>query len=103
MSREIDHIIAREVMGWGPTTCGSLADGRGRGMESFFPSDDLLHAWEVVETMRRTYGIRMNSDLDGNDRDVWYFSFCRPGVSWSAKEASLPLAICEAAIKAVRA
>lgn len=119
---EIDALIAVEVMGW--TKCGGGAPSfqyfRGSGSDiagialltakaghlSWSPSTDIAHAWQVVERLRDA-GINLSIEPRGLTEREWHVGDCGDsyeGDEWkhAAWNASATLAICRAALKAVR-
>ena len=125
---ELDVAVAREVMGWTEplhvtADCEKRRGGRtrywligtppicticnGRNLPRF--STDIAAAFEVVEAMRgRGYWWEMRCPCQrGDDRHIARFEMdadvAGPYTFAAARHASLPRAICKAALEAVRA
>ena len=107
-SEELDRAIATEVMGWQDHPSFAFAlDVPGsdepayRYKESWSPSTDISHAWEVVEKMReRRWQFNRHPESDQWQAIV----NCRAlRDTKSACVETLPRAICLAALAAVRA
>lgn len=111
---ELDALVAEKVMGWRVTphpdlhgaTYFEVPDGTATVMPDMF-STDIAAAWTVVEKMRADgWGFGFGTEEGGgwaaifaNGRDGMAFEEYEEGYSF---EAAAPLAICRAALKAVR-
>jgi len=110
--RELDKLIAVEVMGLVPCTnewhkepsgqfpcyADPLSPAMGGELENY--SSDIRDAWQVVERMRE-----LERALKLWDRGNHYcaeFTDCGIPFSWYAPCVTAPRAICEAALQAVR-
>lgn len=91
----LDRLVAGKLFGWAivPAT-GERADGRGRGTDTFRPSQDIADAWEVVEHMAPRE-LRLGRMESGR----YYANFGHQPINATADTA--PLAICLAALSAV--
>ena len=114
---ELNAAAAIEVMGWwqrqtfpgeDPVFTWALSDNlKDDRPTTWSPSTDIAAAFEVVERILKT--LRLDVDImRGHPRwNEWLVQFSneptRDGVTLSARNASLPRAICEAALAAVRA
>lgn len=101
--RERDALVATEVMGW------NRREGTGEkdmfratqfGSTSAFPNytSSIAAAWEVVETMNKTWFVmveRISNHVSPDGR--WH---CEMG-GYHANESTAPEAICLSALKAV--
>jgi len=110
---ELDELIAEEVMGWicdergawvVPTEidgCGHMPNSGycidGWECDRFSPSEEIHHAWEIVEKMlSKGYDFELYGYASTKLYDC-HFS----GIGLVSAE-TMPLAICNAAIQAVR-
>jgi hypothetical protein len=114
--REMDALIAREVMGWSKIVLGSYGhwveeDGSGayttkHQVGDWCPSEDIAAAWQVVEKLRERNFYSQHTDLtltSGVEHWSWTFINHEPLAVYSVK-ATAPtaaLAICFAALLAV--
>lgn len=96
---EMDRLVAEKVMGWDPSEWH-----QGQDCRRWKPSNDIAHAWEVVEKMEAT--MRHFSLFYCETRCEW---LCRLDKCRCVEEdarikawgEAAPLAICRAALKAV--
>lgn len=110
MSREIDELIAEKVMGWkletiATSTYGSKADvwknETGKIMvydREWKPTSDISSAWRVVEKIQEKGYFEMTGwpgDYHVNFAD-------KDGHGFSGQASTAPLAICLAAITALK-
>lgn len=89
--REMDALVARQVMGWPEQDChpGALA------WAGWSPSTDIDSAWDVVEKMIEKHRVDLHGLRGGKDWRCWVAGFDH------ADAPTAPLAICRAALKAV--
>lgn len=104
---ELDCAIARDVLGWTPVPgTKHFANGMGYGTDCFLPSKDLDDAWQVVEALTaRDYSFTLSRDVVNQVPCQWWASFLAPCPAVrpeSARAEAAPLAICRAALLAVR-
>lgn len=115
---DLSVAVAEMVMGWTDITAKhSLHNTRGTapsGMRRYNQrvpgyATDIRRAWEVVEHMIETYGIKAHNGFmvgrqDAGDDHVpdslWYCEFYNPSEQCAGGDTA-PEAICKAAIKAV--
>lgn len=118
--RELDALVAERVMGWtvnrtndrhwhtvGPTgrerhiligrdCCAGQHD---YDSHAFMPSTDIASAWLVVEKLNATGWL---CDLFRNQMMThWHVAFAKDHTDSFVNDASAPLAVCLAALKAV--
>lgn len=127
--REMDQIIATEVMGWPEIIPGEVSHeeqplvcfiGRDRHIEvrqrevrgiwifeRWSPSIDIAPAMEIVEKLRDRHGITISAGPEDEGMDDWVVTVKEYGYrpfqdqTWEARADTLPLAICKAALLAV--
>lgn len=115
MSRAIDAMVAERVMGWGQhpimSDCWATGGQSGGGVyfrqkHYFCPSDDSVHAMEVVEKMR-ALGHTVRAEAGGKAGTSWQIEFLRgdDAGSWDrigeAEEEKFPMGVSLAALRAV--
>ncbi|RLG44476.1 MAG: hypothetical protein DRN81_04505 [Thermoproteota archaeon] len=117
---ELDRLMAEEVMGWeegedfdcskeGPLI---YYPSRNRVLgRKWSPSTDIAAAWEVIRKMLDSgWGCEIyspNNPYALENADKWFVVFAKSGpivmqLNFSAKAPSAPLAICRAALLAVK-
>lgn len=106
--RELDAIIINQIMNW-PVIKNEfyiggaiveISDKEGAAIEFCSPSKDMNLAYKVVEKMKQTHCITIGTDTGGR----YYCCFTPFGgnMVWTSHStASLPEAICKAALLAV--
>jgi len=116
--REMDALIAREVMGWKKIVLGSYGywveeDGSGayttkHQVGDWCPSEDIAAAWQVVEKMRQEYRFELFEYTTPEDGRHYRARFYRPRATMFCSEVSFvasayypAVAICRAALLAV--
>jgi hypothetical protein len=106
MSRALNRLVAEKVMGWRHTDAGSVViDGTPFCPSEFQPSTEIKDAWEVVEKMD-VFWFEMSYQHaadDGMEHERSKVDIYRSGGFdrvTSAIAATLPLAVCKAALGA---
>lgn len=121
--QEVDRMIVLEVMGWKPWEgdyhrgpSGRMYDITGDDYEiaPFEPSTDIAAAWEVVEKLKEldwALEVSVTNKLPEGDSETYYCGLLRgdDNAPWredfrhiQAWAATAPLAICHAALEAVK-
>ena len=99
---DLDRLVAEKVMGWKPVPCTCHKDqtkipGRSNGDGVHFnPSTNIAHAWEVVARFTPR-GVKV---MHFEEHGTWAANFGYQAMNSLADTA--PLAICRAALEAVR-
>jgi len=103
MTNEMDRLVAENVMGWKYNKGKITREVYGVLQEYHWnPSIDKAHAMQVVDKMIADGWIETALVYDG--KGEWLVEFYKNDNSGeSSVDKSLPLAICEAALKAVGA
>lgn len=100
MTRELDARIAERVMGWRHDEYGGYDTPTGYRLPDEIPpySTDIRAAWEVVERMG---SIKMDTD-EGYQRAAPFIFAMQDIPFWRLKAHDAALAICQAALAALR-
>lgn len=118
-NKEIDRLIAENVMGWVQGTCNGdpmlippeylktidelkfvLQPSEDYYLTSFHPTTDIRDAWEVVEKMKpNIFNLKWSEYRDRSEE--WECSFTTHHSTISVYSNTSPRAICLAALKAV--
>ena len=91
---EMDRCVAEKVMGWDPSEWH-----QGQDCRRWKPSNDIAHAWEVVEKIRDRYAVSLHAGILPSGFTP--YAAMVKGIKSYADTA--PLAICRAVLKAVEA
>ena len=103
--RELDRLVAEKVMGY-TAACNRLGDCR----HLFFPSENIAHAWRVIEkleTLHFQWTLHGNNPIRSfHDRkpcfEYWHYTNGKADRLGRAEADTVPLAVCLAALKAVK-
>lgn len=120
----LDRFVAEKVMGWALCSSNGLTpwhwwEGDGvdalsdggqlfadcAGVPAWNPSEDIAHAWEVIERMKALHGvwaIEEDEAVQDGEEFGWQAEVLIQGDrAYRARGATAPLAICRAALAAV--
>jgi len=96
---ELDALIATKVMGWGIIHYAGhqIIQRPGITMNEWSPSQSIADAWEVVEKLKHAD----NFEIAFYEGEWVVGSYVNDEPIWEASAATLPHAICLAALKAI--
>jgi len=111
-NKQLDELMATRVMGWKETDANSITSSRvwrvnGDGwknsperisVNSWHPSTNISQAFEVVDQMIADYYIEI---YHNKGERTWMVFILDEKNQWDVEADTLPLAICEASLKAV--